>query len=68
MYSSHKAKLSGASDAYLARHRLVKKLAAGDPTNSQWQRDLSVSYEKLGDVAVAQGQLERPRGPTARGW
>jgi len=40
---------------------IAKKLAAGDPTNSQWQRDLSVSYEKLGDVAVTQGQLEEAR-------
>jgi Flp pilus assembly protein TadD len=35
-----------------------KKLAEGDPTNNGWQRDLSVSYVQLGDVAVAQGKLE----------
>ena len=25
-------------------------LAASDPTNSRWRRDLSVSHEKIGDV------------------
>ena len=32
-------------------------LAARDPGNTQWQRDLSVSHSKLGDVLVAQGDL-----------
>jgi len=27
-----------------------------------WQRDLSVSYERLGDVAVAQGRLDEAAG------
>ena len=43
---------------YEEAHHLAKRLNAGDPTNTQWQRDLSVSYNKLGDVAVAQGKLE----------
>ena len=38
--------------------RLALHLTALDPGNTQWQRDLSVSYEKLGDVAVAQGKLD----------
>jgi tetratricopeptide (TPR) repeat protein len=36
--------------------RLVERLAAGDPSNTVWQRDLSVSYNKLGDVADRQGK------------
>ena len=28
-----------------------------DPSNSQWQRDLSISHGKIGDVQVAQGEL-----------
>jgi hypothetical protein len=32
-------------------------LAAADPANTAWQRDLSVSRDKLGDVAVAGGDL-----------
>src|SRR5439155_879971 len=30
-----------------------EKLAASDPGNADWQRDLSVSYERLGNVQVA---------------
>ena len=30
---------------------------AGDAQNSEWQRDLSVSHNKIGDVRVAQGDL-----------
>ena len=26
-----------------------------DPANTQWQRDLSVSHDRIGDVLVAQG-------------
>ena len=37
---------------------IAKKLCRADPSNTQWQRDLAVSYNKLGDVAAAQGKLE----------
>src|SRR6266446_5713853 len=33
-------------------------LAAADRSNMQWQRDLSVSYDKVGDVLMAQGRLD----------
>ena len=33
------------------------RLAKSDPGNAGWQRDLSVSYDKVGDVLVAQGNL-----------
>ena len=36
---------------------IAQKLAQQDPTNSGWQRDLSVSYNNVGDVLVAQGKL-----------
>ena len=36
---------------------IFRFLAASDPSNAGWQRDLSVSLEKLGDLAVAQGDL-----------
>ncbi len=32
-------------------------LAKSDPGNAGWRRDLSVSYNKIGDVLVAQGDL-----------
>jgi hypothetical protein len=34
-----------------------RRLAASDPGNAGWQRDLSVSHNKLGDVQSAQGDL-----------
>ena len=43
---------------YEETRRLALHLTALDPGNTQWQRDLSVSYNKLGDVAVAQGKLD----------
>jgi hypothetical protein len=46
----------------VAAHRLARdlfhqaeRLAAADPTNTGWQRDLSVSRDNLGDVAAAAG-------------
>ena len=36
---------------------IFDRLAQADPGNAGWQRDLSVSYEKVGDVLVAQGNL-----------
>jgi tetratricopeptide (TPR) repeat protein len=37
---------------------IFKRLADQDKSNSGWQRDLSVSYERVGDVLVAQGKLQ----------
>jgi hypothetical protein len=34
-----------------------ERLAKADPNNAGWQRDLTVSYNKVGDVLVAQGNL-----------
>ena len=36
---------------------IASRLAKGDPGNAGWQRHLSVSYEKVGDVWKAQGNL-----------
>ena len=35
------------------------RLAKSDPGNAGWQRDLSVSYDRVGDVLVAQGICPR---------
>ena len=40
-------------DGFAIADRLVK----ADPGNAQWQRDLSASYNKIGDVLVTQGTL-----------
>ena len=42
-----------ATTAFAIRDRLTKS----DPTNADWQRDLTVSYDKVGDVQSAQGDL-----------
>ena len=34
-----------------------ERLAKSDPDNAGWQRDLSVSYERIGDALIAQGSL-----------
>ncbi len=36
---------------------IAERLAASDPGNASWQRDLSVFHDKIGDVLVAQGNL-----------
>ncbi|MGH3778904.1 MAG: CHAT domain-containing protein, partial [Pseudonocardiaceae bacterium] len=40
-----------------AFHHNIHTRAAADPTNTAWQRDLSISHERLGDLAVAAGDL-----------
>ena len=46
---------------------ITDRLAKADPGNAGWQRDLSVSYDRVGDVLVAQGNppeaLTLPRQP-----
>ena len=44
-----------------AMHQQIQARAAADPANTEWQRDLSVSHNKLGDVAVAAGDLAAAR-------
>ncbi len=40
------------------KHRIISALAAQDPGNAGWQRDLSVSFNKIGDVQSAKGDLD----------
>ena len=49
--------LAGALESYQAGLDIAEKLAAADPGNAGWQRDLSVSHNKIGDVRTAQGDL-----------
>ncbi len=49
--------LAGALAGLHRRQGNRRPLATADPGNAQWQRDLSVSWDKLGDVRVAQGNL-----------
>ena len=41
--------------AYRKQQRIVERLAAQDPTNAGWQRNLSVSHNKVGDVLRVPG-------------
>jgi tetratricopeptide (TPR) repeat protein len=43
---------------------ILERLAAADRSNTQWQRDLWVSYGKVADVLVAQGKLDEG----LKGW
>jgi hypothetical protein len=44
-------------DAYQQGLEISKGLAEKDKSRADWQYDLSVSYEKLGDVFAAQRKL-----------
>ena len=44
-----------------AMHQQIQARAAADPANTEWQRDLSISHNKLGDVARAAGDLAAAR-------
>jgi hypothetical protein len=40
---------------------IAERLAAADPANTGWQRDLSVSHNRLGDLAAAAGDTAAAR-------
>ena len=43
--------------AYELSQGIFERLAAGDPSNAGWHRDLGISNERIGDIKTAQGQL-----------
>ena len=49
--------LSGASTAVEAQFTVAQRLANSDPSNTLWQRDLSVSFNNIGVVREEQGDL-----------
>src|SRR5205085_544883 len=55
--------LPAAARHFNASLTIRERLAAADPANAAWQRDLSVSLNKLGDLAVAQGGLPAAARP-----
>jgi tetratricopeptide (TPR) repeat protein len=50
-------KLPEALDAYQQSLSIAKGLAEQDKTNTFWQRDVSFSYLRIGEVLEAQGKL-----------
>ena len=49
--------LPGALQAYQKGLEIAQRLATRDPDNTEWQRDLSISHNKIGDIRVSQGDL-----------
>ena len=49
-------------------HEYLLHSALADPTNAGWQRDLSVSHNKVGDVLLAQGDLAGALKAYRRVW
>jgi tetratricopeptide (TPR) repeat protein len=49
--------LAVALTSFQASLAIAERLAKADPGNAGWQRDLSVSHERIGDVQVEQGDL-----------
>jgi hypothetical protein len=47
-----------ALEAYRTEFAITDQVAKSDPDNSSWQRDLSISHEKIGNSLVVSGQLE----------
>ena len=51
-------KLDEALKSYRDSLAITNRLAASDRSNSEWQRDLSVSYNRIGNVLMDQGKLD----------
>ena len=51
-------KLDEALKSYRDSLAIAERLTASDRSNSGWQRDLAVSYNRVADVLVAQGKLD----------
>ena len=51
-------KLDEAFKAYLDGLAIARRLAAADPTNTEWQVDLSASYDRIGDMLLQQKKLD----------
>lgn len=57
--------LPAATRQLQSMHQQAEVRAAADPRNAEWQRDLSVIRNKLGEVVVAAGDPPTPRGSEA---
>jgi tetratricopeptide (TPR) repeat protein len=55
---SARGALSGALAEYRAAGEIAGRIVEADSGNAKWQRNRSVTYERIGDVLRAQGDLE----------
>jgi hypothetical protein len=49
--------LTSARQLYESAVAIVQPIAKADPSNANWQRDLSVPHTRIGDVLFEQGNL-----------
>ena len=49
--------LPGALAAFSEGSSIARRLAQVDPSNTEWQRDLSISHNKVGGARLAQGDV-----------
>ncbi len=57
-YLRERAALAEVLPLYERTRAIFERLAQADPDNTGWQRDLSVSFNKIGDVQRARGDLD----------
>ena len=50
-----------ARDLYEQSLAIAEELAAADPANTTYRRDLSLSYDNLAELAAQAGQVDRAR-------
>jgi hypothetical protein len=51
--------LAAALESFKAAHAIRERLAAADPGNAGWQRDLAVSYGRVAMVETGQGARDK---------
>jgi len=47
---------------------IFERLAAADRSNADWQRDIAVSYDKIGKVLVGRASPMQPSRANRHGW
>jgi tetratricopeptide (TPR) repeat protein len=57
--SLEEGNIPSSDEAYANSLKIAKKLMAIDPTNVQWQRDVALATQGLGDVGIRQGSLQK---------
>ena len=59
--------LAAALTSYQASLAIGDRLATADPRNAEWQRDLALSYGRVGVVEAQKGAPDQARGMLQQG-